>query len=155
MNVFLDRARLEQIDWREGRPVWMTLAPLRYQSAALGRVLVVPAEFITDLASVPRMMLAWWIAGGRGVRSSILHDFAYQFGHWGDAESGDRIVVDKPAVDAEFFTSLVADAISGASPLIARLMYFGVRWGGRGRWADTARAKGLNPEWTAAGWQAG
>lgn len=151
MSAFLDTAKLEQIGWEHGRPLWLTLAPLRYRSETLGRTLVVPAEFITDLASVPRWALVWWVAGGRGMRSSILHDFPYQFGYFLDA-AGARIVIERATVDAEFYASLLADPMSGAGVVIAQMMYRAVRLGGRGHWDNDERTISLNPEWAAAGW---
>ena len=150
-SEFLDRFRGEQVGWKGGRAVWMTLAPLRYRSERLGVEIVVPAEFITDLASVPRAPLAFWIAGGRGTRSAVIHDFPYQFGYWITAD-GDRRHVSRDDTDAVFLESLRADPISGAGSLVARIMYRGVRWGGRGHWGDEGRrAATLNPIWTALG----
>lgn len=148
---FLDFADLRQIGWKDGRAVWITLAPLRYRCAALGTTLLIPAEFVTDLASVPRVILAYWIAGGRGTRSSLLHDFPYQFGYWLDTD-GARLGVDKATVDREFHRSLRTDPISGAGPVIAQVMYRGVQIGGRGRWNEPARTAALNPIWTREGW---
>ena len=152
MIGFLDRALVEQVDWQEGRAVWMTRAPLRYVSAHLG-TLVIPAEFITDLASVPRVALAYWIAGGRGTRSAILHDFPYQFGYW-LRDDGSQLHVSKVTADEEFHTSLLSDPISGAVGAEARHMYQAERAGGRGVWENDARAWALNPEWSATNTEA-
>lgn len=149
MPRFLDLFRGEQVGWEHGRAVWMTLAPLRYESPATGRV-VIPAEFVTDLASTPRAPFTFWLAGGRGTRSAVLHDFAYQFGYW-LGEDGLRRESSKADTDAAFYASLRADPISGAGPVIARLMYAAVRVGGRGIWRDAGRTRALNPIWTATG----
>lgn len=148
--AFLDLFEGRQIGWRDGRAVWWTLRPLRYRSALLPGVVVVPAEFITDLASVPRAPFAFWLTGGRGTRAAVLHDFPYQFGFWLRADGG-RLYVPKSLADAVFHESLRADPISGAGPVAARFMYAGVRLGGRGIWREASRTSELNPEWAAWG----
>ena len=150
ISEFLDYFEARQVAWREGRPVWWTLAPLRYRSAALGTTVIIPAETVTDLASVPRAPFAFWLAGGRGTRSAVLHDFPYLFGYWLRADGG-RQYVTKADADAVFLESLRADPIGGAGSVIARLMHAAVRFGGRGVWRQPARARALNPEWHAAG----
>ena len=64
---FLTPLQIEKL--ADGR--WKTLAPLIYQS--LERVVPweVPAEFITDLASVPRL------AGNTAHAPAVLHDYLY------------------------------------------------------------------------------
>ena len=152
MSGWLDPFRGEQIGWA-GRSIWMTLTPLRYQSDQLGgRVILIPAEFVTDLASTPRLPLVWLAVGGRGIRSSVIHDWAYVTGSW-IFEGGGRFEAERRLVDAVFWESLLADPISGAGPLRAWEMWAGVRIGGRGVWGRRkARARGLNPEWTRDGW---
>jgi hypothetical protein len=51
--------------------------PLYYYSELLGKVLVVPAGFITDYASVPRIPLAFLLFGGKAKRAAIVHDWLY------------------------------------------------------------------------------
>lgn len=154
MSRFLDPFRGEQTGWAHGRPVWTTLAPLRYQSDRLGAIIILPSEFVTDLASVPRLPFLWLAVGGRGTRSAALHDFPYQFGFWWLFE-GDRWqpqYVSRKLVDAVYFESLLADPISGAGPVRAREMWAGVRVGGRGVWQN-GRASDLNPIWSSGGWE--
>lgn len=133
----------------------MTLAPpLRYASDLLGQTIVIPAEFVTDLASVPRLPFIWLAVGGRGPRSSVIHDFPYQFGYWVvETPSGLRaLVVSKATTDAVFHESLLADPISGAGPVRAWEMWAGVRLNLHGGfWGQRARATLLNPEWSAGG----
>ena len=149
---FLDPFKGEQVGFAEGRTVWSTLMPLRYVWSR-GRVLLVPAEFVTDLASVPRLPLTYLLAGGRGTRSAVIHDFAYQFGFW-FLEGGARLLTDKATADCVFRESLLADPISGAGGGMAWMMYQAVRVGGRGHWsAESTRTQALNPEWHAAGWR--
>lgn len=156
MSRFLDHFRGEQVDWRTGRPIWLTLAPLRYQSERLAATIIVPAELVTDLASVPRLPLLWLAAGGRGIRSATIHDFAYMFGFWwllNDPETWWQQYVSRALADEVFYESLRADPISGAGPIRAREMWVAVRVGGRGVWANPERASDLNPIWSGGGWE--
>lgn len=68
------------IGQREGRPAWRLLAPLTFDSALLGRQVIVPEGFLTDLASVPRWVGAYLIAGGKAVRAAVVHDYLYDTG---------------------------------------------------------------------------
>lgn len=118
MSRFLDPLRIEQVGWRNGRAVWETLSELRYESERLHATIVIPVEAITDLASVPRLPLAWLVAGGRGNRSAVIHDLGYLFGFWWLAD-GTRLDVERPLVDEVFHESLLVDPMSGAGPAIA------------------------------------
>ena len=140
----------EQIDWRGGRAIWITCRPLRYTGPLLGgRTLVIPDEFLTDHASVPRLPITYAIAGGRGIRSATIHDFAYQFGFWWLVD-GTKLTVARSLVDGVFHESLVADPISGVGRVIAWEMWLGVRAFGSGHWATEERVTRLNPVWWAA-----
>lgn len=56
------------------------LAPLAYYSALLADVVLVPAGFVTDYASVPRAPLTYWLFGGVGDEAAVVHDFLYETG---------------------------------------------------------------------------
>ena len=157
MSAFLDLFRGEQTGWKDGRAVWHTLAPLRYRSDLLQATVIIPAEFVTDLASTPRWPVLWLATGGRGTRSAVVHDFAYVFTfYWllEDAGTWTRCPVQKTVVDEVFHESLLADPISGANRVRAWEMYVGVRLGGRGGWANETRKTTLNPSWSAGRWEA-
>lgn len=156
MSAFLDHFRGEQTGWAHGRPVWTTLAPLRYRSDLLQATIIVPTEFITDGASVPRWPLLWLLAGGRGNRSAVIHDFPYQFKGWWlvlDDGTWRWFDVEKPLADDVFRESLPADPMSGVGDRLAGLMLAGVRVGGRGAWTNQERASDLNPIWSGGGWE--
>lgn len=53
------------------------LAPLVYRSAVLAREIEVPAGFVTDWASVPRLPFAYMVAGGKARAPAVVHDFLY------------------------------------------------------------------------------
>lgn len=73
--------------------------------------IVVPVGFETDLASVPRLPLAYWLAGGRGRRAAVVHDYLY--------------ATRKPKAYADnvFYAAMLADGISRP---IAWSMYLAV-----------------------------
>ena len=56
-------------------PCWVLLEPLVYYSSLLGRSIAVPAGFVTDFASVPRAPVAYFLAGNRGNRAAVVHDY--------------------------------------------------------------------------------
>jgi hypothetical protein len=146
--MFLDLLEARQTGWERERPVWTTLSRLRYRCTFLEAVLEIPSEFVTDLASVPRLPLAWLVAGGRGTRSAVIHDFAYQFGFWLLTDGTKQAIIRQQA-DEAFYESLRCDPLSGANKVTAWLMYRAVRFGGRGVWNRRLdRTAALNPEWT-------
>lgn len=57
-----------------GQGAWVLLSPLEYESTG-GQVYTVPAGFRTDFASVPRVPMAYWLAGSTAHRPAVLHDF--------------------------------------------------------------------------------
>lgn len=115
--AFLSPLELEVLDDEQFRLV----VPFTYQSVVLGEVLNVPAGFVTDLASVPRLPLLYWWFGGRARKASVPHDFLYQTHR-----------VDKGAADSVF---LEAMALLGDLPAPIRwTMYMGVTLGGASAW---------------------
>lgn len=57
-----------------GRSTWRLQTDLAYLSELYGMI-VVPAGFETDFASVPRVPIAWWLAGGTADASAVIHDY--------------------------------------------------------------------------------
>lgn len=98
-------------------------SPLKFQSRVLSRVIIVPINFVTDGASVPRVPFVYLLVGGRARRAAAVHDFLYQ-------THGAR---SRRQADLVFLEGMKVDGIA----LWAReLMYAGVRIGGWGSWAD-------------------
>jgi hypothetical protein len=76
---FLDPLRVELM--REARgmsnSVWRLVADFRYRSDSRGLTFIVPAGFMTDFASVPRVPVAYSLTGGIAEGCATLHDFLY------------------------------------------------------------------------------
>lgn len=111
---------LTPLDLRAADPgEWVVLADLRYRSTK-GRIYLVPANFITDLASIPRLLQPFIAKDGNSRRAAVLHDFRYCLKRGTRAEA-----------DALFHEALLAD---GVGTWTARLMWLGVRAGGWVYW---------------------
>jgi len=57
-----------------GRAQWKLLTELAYHSQLHGMI-IVPAGFVTDFASVPRMPIAFWLTGDTAHASAVVHDY--------------------------------------------------------------------------------
>ncbi len=138
-----DRA-LELRQVGDGR--WVTLAPLTFRSVRVGTI-TVPAEFVTDLASVPRLPLVYLAAGGRANGPAVVHDWLYQHPLWEDRKLADQVFLEAMACHQPELGHV-------AEPLwTRRLMYRGVRLGGWIAWRrHRRRADALNPAWSATTW---
>lgn len=100
--------------------------PLAFYSARLRRVIVAPAGFRTDFASIPRVF--WRVLRKRGKhdRGAVLHDAGYR-GELLDL-SGAPLALSKDDCDAVFLEAMLA---RGVRPRIAELMHGAVvRFGG-------------------------
>jgi hypothetical protein len=131
-----------------GHSRWMTLRPLTYDSDLLAaHQIVVPAEFITDLSSVPRLPFAYMLTGDRARGPAVIHDWLYQHPDWQNRTLADAIFQEAMGVSQLEF------GFAAESWLIRKLMWAGVRAGGWYAWNHTpTRARLLNPIWSATGW---
>jgi len=75
MSLFLTELKAVLI---KDDTVWKLERSLVYESELLGRVVEIPADFETDLASVPRVPIAYMAFGGRAHREAVLHDYLYR-----------------------------------------------------------------------------
>ncbi len=100
------------------RGTWTLLAPLVYVSDVLGRMVTVPSGFVTDFASVPRLPVAYLLAGDSGHEAAVLHDWAYTSHFCTKAEA-----------DAMFREALLCGGEPGWR---AWMMWAGVKIGGQG-----------------------
>jgi Protein of unknown function (DUF1353) len=119
---FLTPLRCEQVTEDD----WILLEPLRYYSAVLEREIAVPAGFITDYASVPRLPFIYWFTGGLAAAPAVLHDWLYRT----DSQDVSRAQAD--AVLAE------AMGVRGYWKARSWFMWAGVRIGGH--WSFETRS---------------
>lgn len=127
--MFCSRLQLED---RPQPDTWMVAAPLIWQGPVNDRLvkLVVPAGFVTDLASIPRLFrnLPWLDPNGISRRPAVVHDWLY-----GSLE-GRRF-------GKEFADCFLGDALiaEGASLTVASTFHLAVHWFGRSSWNDDGR----------------
>lgn len=114
--------RVERIEdtSRDGRGTWRLLARLVYVSPLAGRAFVVPEDFITDFASVPRIPIAFLLTGDMAQAAAVVHDWLYTTHE-----------VERAVADDIFYEAAVS---LGISRWQAWLMWAGVRIGGGGSW---------------------
>lgn len=62
--------------WETDSAYWRLAAPFAFYID--GELHVIPFGFMTDFASVPRLPLAYLIAGGRAEISATIHDWLYK-----------------------------------------------------------------------------
>lgn len=104
---------------------WSLSAPLLYESdrGINGKyIIAVPKGFVTDLASVPRLPLAYLVAGGMADKAAVVHDFLYE-----------NAIGTKEQADLIFLEAMKA---SGVSAWRRRLMYWAVCLGGKGKFKE-------------------
>ena len=108
---------------------WRVASPIVYRSAVAGvGVVTVPAGFITDLASVPRLPLTYLLAGGTAHVAAVIHDWLYA-----------SKPVDRRTADAVFLEVM---QVTGVPAWRAWLMYGAVRVAGWRAWAAGALVVG-------------
>lgn len=121
MSAFLTELQVENAtDQDDGK--WRLTAPLVYQSDVANLTITVPAEFVTDLASTPRIPFVYEFAGGVANMASVVHDYAYST-HIVDRKTADAILRE-------------ASAVTGVSWLKRQAMYIGVRAFGWSHWGN-------------------
>lgn len=133
MSRFLSPLKLTLLrgQFRSGRQLYQLDAPLRYESKLVGGVIVVPKDFVTDMASVPKLPLTWLIAGGTANEAAVIHDWLYTT-HAVGAKP-----VSRRQADAVFREAIPASEDPNAP---AGLMWLAVRLGGWTSWgADGPR----------------
>ncbi|MBL8444792.1 MAG: DUF1353 domain-containing protein [Zoogloeaceae bacterium] len=108
---------------------WVLMAPLVYHTTR--GAIEVPAGFITDLASIPRVFWPLVPVNGRHRAAAILHDFLYV------TQPGTRA-----EADALF---LEAMHVSGVRWSQRKVMHAAVRLGGGLAWAANLRALRADP----------
>lgn len=82
MSKFTTQLEVELVDpdAASGRGTWRLVSPLVYQSDVAKITITVPAGFVTDFASVPRIPIAFLLTGDTGSEPAVVHDYLYSTG---------------------------------------------------------------------------
>jgi hypothetical protein len=138
VSRFLTPLRLEAVDdgSADERGTWMLLTDFLYESDLLGHVVIARAGDTTDLASVPRIPVAYLLTGGAGRKAAVIHDTLYK-DHEVNGEP-----VSRAQADAVFREALAAQGEPGWR---AWTMWAGVRVGGGQAWDDPHQPYGTDP----------
>lgn len=126
LAVFQSTLKVEQIDARN----WKLLETFIYDSDVVAQRIIIPAGFVTDFASVPRVPIAYLLFGGRANSAATVHDWLYTTG-----------MFPKRQCDAVFYEAMRA---SGVRLDIAWWMWLGVAWGGGRAWRE--HRADINPD---------
>ena len=95
-----------------------------------GETITVPSGFITDFASVPRLLWGIFPRWGKYGNAAVVHDYLY----WVQEEKYPRKKVD------EIFLEGMRDALA-VGTIKANLLYYSVRAGGRAAWKKNRKNK--------------
>lgn len=79
MSAFLTELCLVEADGQDDGK-WIVGRALVYKSDVAKTIITVPAGFKTDLASVPRLPIVYWLAGGTSNKAAVVHDYLYTTG---------------------------------------------------------------------------
>lgn len=127
---FLTPLRVEQID--NGK--WLVREALIFLSTEQEKAVIVPAQFITDFASVPRLPIIYLAMGNTAHAASVLHDYLYTSGELSRKDADDMFleamkVTQNLEYDAKSLKSKLATMLG--IPLLKRwAMYSAVRVAG-------------------------
>lgn len=119
---------------RAGRSLWALQRPMTYHTVA-GDPIVVPAGFVTDLASIPRPVWSFYPPDGPWVKAAVVHDFLYDTqgdGRWGKSQGVKRAT---PYTRREADDILLEGMIDRRiGPWERTVIWVAVRLGGRRGW---------------------
>ncbi|HFV9934559.1 TPA: DUF1353 domain-containing protein [Salmonella enterica subsp. enterica serovar Bovismorbificans] len=118
MSRFTTPAILEMLD----HYLWRVYEPFEFY---LSDVINVPAGFVTDLASVPRIFWSLMPPDGRYAKAAIIHDYLY-----------DNALRTKREADRIFLDGMT---VQGVPKWKRTVMYWAVRLFGRGKYGNTIK----------------
>lgn len=101
---------------KSGRQLYQVLADFSYESDVIGTTVTVPAGFVTDLASVPRLWIVYAELGDMAQMPGTVHDFLYS-----------KVVVPRKTADQVLREAML---LTGLPHWKAEAFYLGVRIGG-------------------------
>lgn len=128
MSAFLTPLRMEKADDESDQ--WILTDSLIYQSDVAKQTFVVPKDFRTDLASVPRLPIVFWLTGATSEKAAVVHDWLYS------TRTVSRKMADEVLAEAS--------KVMGVPAWRRGLMWLGVRVGGGAYW-DEKPAKDAAP----------
>lgn len=123
MSRFEALLSVEKVQVRP-KAIWKLNRDLVYHSDMAGMI-VVPAGYNTDFASVPRMPFAYLAVGGKADEASVIHDFLYTTQMLGGE------LIERGFADMVFEEAVKA---LGYSAVTSSLLYTGVSIGGLWTW---------------------
>ena len=135
MGSFFGRLRVIRL---EGGYGWALQQPLVFDSAIAGR-LIIPAGFVTDFASVPRLPLVFLLAGDTAHEAAVVHDYLYRRA---PLIGTPPRPITRAEADAVFLEAMQA---TGIPAWRRRLMYAAVRAGGWRPWGQYRQASPVPP----------
>jgi hypothetical protein len=114
----------------DGR-TWILRSKFSYDvgTEGSGETINVPAGFITDFASVPRIF--WWIypQWGKYGNAAVIHDFLY----WEQSK------YKKDEADKIFMEGMT---VLGVGKVTAKILYLAVKYFGKWAWNSNSKRKG-------------
>lgn len=133
-----------------GRTLWRVESKLMYWSPVLAApsleyqdFLTIPEGFVTDLASAPRVPIAWLLAGGVANGPAVVHDYLYAM-KWPSKALADSVFLEAMGVDEPYL------GFQQVGQPKRWLMYSMVNLFGGSAWADltsvSRRSLGLPAE---------
>jgi hypothetical protein len=116
---------------------WRLLTPLIYKSATAAGRFTVPRGFTTDFSSVPRLPLAYLLAGNTADAAGVVHDYLYRTARETRAVA-DAVYSEAMREPVRFLGTLRVELLDiRPEPAWRRgLMWLAVRLGGRRAYGD-------------------
>jgi len=108
---------------------WVIKEDLIYEHPETGQKFIVPRDFGTDLASVPRLFWSAFPPCGKYTPAAVVHDYFY----WEQEETCDRKCADR--------ILLLAMKDSNVDRSTREIIYDAVRVGGKSAWKKNKLAK--------------
>lgn len=115
---FLELPALIPVDESGPRTIWLSDRPWAFKDEKTGKLYVFPGNYLTDLASLPRIPLIWLSFGGRAAAASAGHDVFYSDG------MRLKMIEDRAEADWVYLQMMLATKVPER---IAYSMYHGVR----------------------------
>ena len=117
-------AYIDGVDWR-------VLHAFTYGSVTLARVIEVPANFITNFASIPRVFWSVYPPTGIYGKAALVHDYLYRTAYYATRAQADSV-----------FLEAMEDL--GVGWWTRQLLYRGVRIGGRRSYGGYAAVRNVS-----------